>query len=285
MAKERKPAEPCATAEFRFPFMSVRVDGLIPVLAGLSVVVAGLAILYFLVFSPAGDEITGGPTTAAPSPVPAAVPSTSDPPASGSGAGAGGGTGGADSSIGGGDAGAISGSGVGDSGVTRGVGGSAGGGGNNRSTPAPVPVPAPVRTPAPVLAPVPPPPAPTGSFLNPSNGEQVIGKTYSARGTVDGLPSSLTLLCIVKGVDAPYFFYDTYGVVRGVNGNWRAELGIGPDPPHRRTFTLSLATATQSAVDEINAHKANATSYNEKGLSKIPSGVEMLDEVVIDRTS
>lgn len=274
MAKERNPAEPRATAEFRFPFVSVRVDGPIPVLVGLGVVVAGLAILYFLVFSPSGDEITGGPTTASPAPAPGAAPSTSDPPASGSGAGAGGGgaggTGGAGSSIGGGDIG-----------ITGGVGRSTSGGGNNRSIPEPVPIPAPVRTPAPVLTPAPS----TGSFLNPSNGEQVTGKTYSARGTVNGLSSSLTLLCIVKGVDAPYFFYDTYGAVRGVNGNWGAELGIGPDPPHRRTFTLSLATATQSAVDEINAHKANATVYNEKGLSKSPSGVEILDEVVIDRTS
>lgn len=121
-----------------------------------------------------------------------------------------------------------------------------------------------------------------GTFTSPTNGQNINGQNLAAAGNVEGISSAL--LCIVKDESGNHF---PYNAAQSANGRWNAEVGIGPPSINRRlTFTLILATATRSAVDEIRSRQQNDPNYNEKGLGpNLPSGIEELAEVGVVRTS
>lgn len=123
---------------------------------------------------------------------------------------------------------------------------------------------------------------PRGTFTNPPNGQHVSGQSLSAAGNVEGISSALTLQCILKNDAGIYFFY----TAQSANGQWIAKVGLGPSSINRPfTFTLILATATQSVVDEIRRRiQTDPKKYYEEGWgSNLPPGVETLAEVVIVR--
>jgi len=131
----------------------------------------------------------------------------------------------------------------------------------------------------------PPPPIMTrGAFTSPPDGERESGDFLTAEGNVEGLPSTSGLLCIVKDHLPRYYPY-TASVA---NGRWSADVGIGPASIDRqKRFTLILATATQSAVEELSRlQAANAgDDYYKNGLPELPDGIRELDKIVIVRTS
>ena len=129
----------------------------------------------------------------------------------------------------------------------------------------------------------PTPPMTRGAFTSPTDGQEVRGKFLSVRGSVEGLPSTMGLLCIFKD-DLPRYYPNTAQVA---NGRWSVEVGLGPAKIDRqRRSTLILATATQSAVDELNRiREANPEDYYYNGLPNLPAGIQPLAEIVIVRTS
>ncbi|MGH3929879.1 MAG: hypothetical protein ACRDTF_07865 [Pseudonocardiaceae bacterium] len=120
-----------------------------------------------------------------------------------------------------------------------------------------------------------------GTFTSPFNGQRVKGQNLSVAGSVEGRSS--TLLCIVKDESGNYFPY----TAQRFDGQWTADVGIGPPPPkvtRPLPFTLILATATQSAVDEIHSRRENDPNYNEHGMgATLPVGIDALVEVGIVR--
>ena len=124
-------------------------------------------------------------------------------------------------------------------------------------------------------------PPESGSFAIPSNGQHVSGKSLFVAGNVEGVSS--TLLCIVKVDSADYFPHAT----QSADSQWSAVVGIGPQTINRPLpLTLSLATATQAAVDEIRIREQADPDYNRQGLGpNLPPGIKILAEVEIVRTS
>lgn len=121
----------------------------------------------------------------------------------------------------------------------------------------------------------------TGTFTSPSDGEEVTGNSVTAKGTVENL--SLHLLCIVQDESNNYFPCTAHSS----GGQWTATCGVGPRDINRPlTFTLILATATQSAVDEINSRRQTDPGYNLHGMGPtLPAGIAELARVVIVRNS
>jgi Tfp pilus tip-associated adhesin PilY1 len=103
----------------------------------------------------------------------------------------------------------------------------------------------------------------------------------STSGNIENLSS--ILLCIVEDESNNYFPY----ITQNANGQWNAVVGIGPSSINRPLkFTLILATATQSAVDEIHSRQINQDYYNNYGLGpKLPSGIVELARTGIVRAS
>lgn len=146
--------------------------------------------------------------------------------------------------------------------------------------------------------PTPPPPTPskpfspspavpnvtTGEFISPVDRQQITGPNFVAAGHVNGLSSAL--LCIVRDESGNNFPYTAQS---GGDGRWDAAVGTGPQKRLERwySFTLILATATRSALDEIeHQRQADEVYYNEHGVGKdLPSGIAILAEVGIIRTS
>lgn len=122
---------------------------------------------------------------------------------------------------------------------------------------------------------------PRGTFTNPPNGQHVSEQFLLAVGNVEDFSSALSLQCILKNDTGIYFFYDA----QSANSRWTAGVGLGPSSINRPfTFTLILATATQSVVDEIRRREKNDPKYYEEGWGpNLPPGIETLAEIVIVR--
>jgi len=120
-----------------------------------------------------------------------------------------------------------------------------------------------------------------GTFENPTNQEEVRGNALLAKGSVEGVSSSSHLLCIVKNELSDYYPYEAHIA----NGEWIADVGIGPENINRRfTFTLILATATPAAFDELRQlREANPDDYYDNGIPNLPDGIEPIEEVVFYR--
>lgn len=124
---------------------------------------------------------------------------------------------------------------------------------------------------------------PRGTFVSPTDRQEVRGNSLPVEGTVEGISSRTTLLCIVKNELGDYYPKE----VQVVNGRWTADVGTGPESIDRRfTFTLILATATQSADDELRRlREANPDDYYTNGIPNLLDGIEPLATIVIFRTS
>lgn len=124
-------------------------------------------------------------------------------------------------------------------------------------------------------------PSESGSFATPISGQRVNGKDLFSAGNVEGISS--TLLCIVKDSSGNYFPYPT----QNAHDRWSATVGIGPPNINRPLpFTLILATAIQSTVDEFHIREQADPDYNSHGLGpNFPRGIEVLAEVEIIRAS
>ena len=141
----------------------------------------------------------------------------------------------------------------------------------NKTTPPTTPLP----RPGPVSASV-------GTFTSPVNGQEVSGWSLTPRGIVKNLSS--ILLCIVKDESGNHFPHSAHSA----DGQWNAGVGIGPKRTITRPypFTLILATATQSADDEISRQQKEKPDYEFTGLGQnLPPGIKTLAEVGITRTS
>lgn len=121
------------------------------------------------------------------------------------------------------------------------------------------------------------------AFTRPTDGQEVRGRFLSVQGSVEDLPPTTELLCIFKD-ELPRYYINTAQVA---NGQWSAEVGIGPASIGRqKRSNLILATATQSAVDELRRlREANPDAYYDSGLPYLPSGIQSLAEITIVRTS
>ncbi len=122
------------------------------------------------------------------------------------------------------------------------------------------------------------------AFTSPTDGQEVRGRYISVRGNLeDDLPPTTDLLCIFKDELPRYYIYPA----QVSNGQWSAEVGIGPATIGRqKRSNLILATATQSAVDELGRLRdANPDFYYDNGLSYLPAGIQSLAEITIVRTS
>ncbi len=122
-----------------------------------------------------------------------------------------------------------------------------------------------------------------GTIVSPIDEQEVRGTGLPVEGTVEGLSSSSYLLCIIKTEESYYYPHEA----QVANGEWTSDVGIGPVNIGRRfTFTLILATATQSAFDELRRlREANPERYYDDGVANLPVGIKPLEEIVIYRTS